>query len=91
MEAQDNNPLTRRQMVGGMTAGLAAAVTPAAFAQATGNQSTTGGQAQPLAIKRDPTTQYPRPPFPRQRSPSREKGRTWRSTIYRRRSRTHAR
>lgn len=50
--------LTRRSVVGGMAVGLAAAVTPTAMAQE---------KQAPQTVKRDPLTEYPKPPFPEQR------------------------
>ncbi|MGI3903415.1 MAG: SDR family oxidoreductase [Janthinobacterium lividum] len=59
----NENPLSRRQIVGGAGLGLAAmaAATPAS-AQATPPAMV----AKPL---QDPTTKYPRPPYPRQSQP----------------------
>ncbi len=59
MEPSDKSILSRRQVVGGLTAGLAAAVAPSALAQ--GSPATL-----PQAVKQDPTSQYPKPPFPPQ-------------------------
>lgn len=55
--------VSRRAVIGG--AGLAAAVavaTPALAQEA----AATAGEVPPQAVMRDPTTQYPRPPFPEQ-------------------------
>ena len=53
----DSDVISRRKLVGGLGAGLAAAVVPAvATAQSAGAPST----AQPV---QDPTTKYPRPPY----------------------------
>ncbi len=60
MSADDKNPLSRRQMVGGTGLGPAAAA--AAPALATAATPT----AQPL---RDPTDKYPQPPFEKQSQP----------------------
>jgi NAD(P)-dependent dehydrogenase (short-subunit alcohol dehydrogenase family) len=55
----EQNKLTRRQMVGGLGAGLAiAAVTPVLAGTEGSLQS-----AQGAAMLEDPTTKYPRPPF----------------------------
>ncbi|SEL13563.1 SDR family oxidoreductase [Nitrosovibrio tenuis] len=64
---QKNEPSApRRQFVGEVTAGLVAVLVPPAFAQegkAPADSRRTPGQSG----KRDPTTQYPRPPFRPQR------------------------
>ena len=58
MDTSDRNPISRRQVVGGVGAGVAAAsATSAALAQ--------GGTAAPQPLV-DPATKYPRPPFKRQ-------------------------
>lgn len=62
MDTNETSP-TRRQMVGGVGVTLAAAAAPA-FAPAAQAATTNG----PPAIQ-DPTTKYPRPPFPRQSQP----------------------
>ena len=64
MKPEDNASASRRQFVGGMTAGLAAAFVPPAFGQQ-GQQGSLQGRSQ--SDKKDPTTQYPRPPFPPQK------------------------
>lgn len=51
-------------MLGGMTTGLVAALTPAVLAQT--EQSGSKEQAPPQAVKQNPLTQYPEPPFKRQ-------------------------
>jgi NAD(P)-dependent dehydrogenase (short-subunit alcohol dehydrogenase family) len=51
MDFNDQNPFSRRQIVGGASVGIAAAAAPT---------------AQPL---QDPTTKYPRPPYPGQSQP----------------------
>lgn len=59
----NENPLSRRQIVGGAGLGLAAmAAASPASAQATAPAAV----AKPL---QDPTTKYPRPPYPRQSQP----------------------
>jgi NAD(P)-dependent dehydrogenase (short-subunit alcohol dehydrogenase family) len=55
----DKNKLTRRQMVGGLGAGLAVAAVSPVLA-GTGQPHTEGLTPMPLE---DPTTKYPRPPF----------------------------
>jgi hypothetical protein len=75
MKTENDAMASRRQFVGGVTAGLAAALTGPAFAQqgagsappaasvgSRGNSPRPAGQS----IKQDPTTQYRRPPFPPQ-------------------------
>jgi NAD(P)-dependent dehydrogenase (short-subunit alcohol dehydrogenase family) len=57
------NPLSRRQVIGGIATGIVAAATPAALA---GQNAT---PTPPQAAKQDPTSQYPKPPFPRQEQP----------------------
>ena len=57
MSQHDENLMSRRQLVGGLGAGIAAAATSPAFAQAT-------TAARGNAKLEDPTTKYPRPPFP---------------------------
>lgn len=54
--------ITRRAIVGGMTTGLVAALAPGIAAQST-------PQSTPQTVKRDPLTEYPKPPFPLQRQP----------------------
>ena len=65
MSIQDEKLFSRRQIVGGIGAGLAtvAAATTPAFSQST---SGGGSTAQPLE---NPTTKYPRPPFKEQPQP----------------------
>jgi NAD(P)-dependent dehydrogenase (short-subunit alcohol dehydrogenase family) len=69
MKREDDASTSRRQFVGGMTAGLAAAFVSPAFGQQ-GQQK--NGFAGPLqgpsqSIKQDPAKQYPAPPFPPQK------------------------
>ena len=69
MDSIDNGaPASRRRVVGGMATGLVAAVAAPAGAQ---QAAAPAGQPQadPQPVKRDPTGQYPRPPFPRQEQP----------------------
>jgi NAD(P)-dependent dehydrogenase (short-subunit alcohol dehydrogenase family) len=60
MDTDDRSSLSRREMLGGLAAGLAASALPAAAQQA--QYTAAAGRAPP----RDPTTQYPKPPFPKQ-------------------------
>ncbi|HEY8611169.1 MAG TPA: SDR family oxidoreductase [Roseomonas sp.] len=59
---------SRRQIMGGVTAGAAAmaAVAAPASAQGTGQSGAVPAQPSPLTQMRDPLDQYPRPPFERQ-------------------------
>lgn len=57
---------SRRQFVGEMTAGLAAVLAPPVLAQQAALAVDSPG-ASSNSGKQDPTTQYPRPPFPPQR------------------------
>ena len=57
---EDDNSVSRRRMVGGAGLGLAALAAGPASAQGAASA------AKPL---QDPTTKYPRPPFPRQTQP----------------------
>ncbi|RYG46157.1 SDR family oxidoreductase, partial [bacterium] len=65
MDPNETNTLSRRRVVGGLATGLVAAATPVAFA---GQGGTAPGapQTNPQSVKKDPTTQYPKPPFQRQ-------------------------
>ncbi len=69
MSIHEEKLLSRRQMVGGLGAGLAtvaAAATPA-FSQSTAQSTASGNStAQPM---QDPTTKYPRPPYKEQPQP----------------------
>jgi NAD(P)-dependent dehydrogenase (short-subunit alcohol dehydrogenase family) len=82
MKTEDDAIASRRQFVGGVTAGLAAALTSPAFARQDGGPASTGATAPSggaqrdtgrlpkqsrQSSKQDPTTQYRRPPFPPQR------------------------
>jgi NAD(P)-dependent dehydrogenase (short-subunit alcohol dehydrogenase family) len=64
MKPEDDASTSRRQFVGGMTAGLATAFVSPAFGQQ-GQQGALQGRSQ--SGKQDPTTQYPVPPFPPQK------------------------
>ncbi|WP_346795474.1 SDR family oxidoreductase [Halomonas sp. Bachu 37] len=68
---------SRRQVVGGLASGVAAAVAAPAFAQQSSSQGSSsqsssgqgaaaGGGDGSLMQKQDPTSQYPAPPFPEQ-------------------------
>ena len=57
----NQNPISRRKLVQGLGAGLAAVAASPALAQ-----SSTGSTAQPL---QDPRTKYPKPPYPAQDQP----------------------
>ena len=59
----NENPLSRRQIVGGAGLGLAAM---AAASPASAQAAAPAAVAKPL---QDPTTKYPRPPYPRQSQP----------------------
>jgi NAD(P)-dependent dehydrogenase (short-subunit alcohol dehydrogenase family) len=62
---EEGNSVSRRQMMGGLGAGLAAVAAAPAFAQS--NSATAQPvQAQPL---QNPTTKYPQPPFDGQSQP----------------------
>jgi NAD(P)-dependent dehydrogenase (short-subunit alcohol dehydrogenase family) len=73
MSDQDDSFLfSRRQVVGGIGAGLAAAaVARPAFADSSmrPEQGTTGKMAATAQPLQDPTTKYPKPPFPGQSQP----------------------
>ncbi|HLH12339.1 MAG TPA: SDR family oxidoreductase [Methylovirgula sp.] len=56
---------TRRLVVGGLSAGLAAAMSAPAAAQ----NANPGSQQSAWLTPQDPITQYPRPPFPAQQQP----------------------
>ena len=61
--SDNGNPLSRRQIVGGAGLGMAAMV---AAAPASAQETTAAVMPKPLE---DPTTKYPRPPYPRQSQP----------------------
>jgi NAD(P)-dependent dehydrogenase (short-subunit alcohol dehydrogenase family) len=72
MKPEDANGLPRRQVVGGVLAGLAAAtVGTTAAAQPRPAKVEVEGAAQPppQTVKKNPVTQYPKPPFQRQQQP----------------------
>ncbi len=57
--------VSRRKVIGGIAAGMAAAVTPSAMA----SQGQVDSQPSPQTIKQDPVKQYIHPPFPKQEQP----------------------
>ncbi|WP_163783019.1 SDR family oxidoreductase [Myxococcus vastator] len=63
MASDDNNPPSRRQVVGGLATGVAAALATPALAQDGG---TAPAAAAPL---QNPVTLYPKPPFAKQSQP----------------------
>ena len=69
MKSKNDASTSRREFVGGVTAGLAAALVPPALAQQGQQQSGAAGlpQGPGQSVKRDPTKQYPAPPFPAQK------------------------
>ncbi|MBA3550142.1 MAG: SDR family oxidoreductase [Nannocystis sp.] len=68
MKPKDTDRISRRQAVGGMITGIAATTVTGSvpLQQPTAPGS---GRAPAQAAKQDPTTQYPRPPFPPQQQP----------------------
>lgn len=62
MSMDDSKPVSRRQVVSGAGLGMAAAAAGPAFAQ-------NGSAPQAATDLQDPTTKYPRPPYPRQSQP----------------------
>ncbi|WP_255208202.1 hypothetical protein [Myxococcus sp. AM009] len=63
MASDDNNPPSRRQIVGGLATGVAAALATPALAQ-------DGGTAPAVAAPlQNPVTLYPKPPFAKQSQP----------------------
>ncbi|MBI0536373.1 SDR family oxidoreductase [Roseomonas sp. KE2513] len=65
MDQTNDSAPSRRQMMGGVTAGAAMAVASNALAQGT-TQGAQPTSPLPLAVPRDPRDEYPRPPFARQ-------------------------
>jgi len=68
----NDHPVSRRQMIGGLSSGLAATVaattvTAPVFASSTPGE-TPNAAALPALV--DPTTKYPKPPFKAQPQPS---------------------
>jgi len=69
MDTRDSNPLSRRQIVGGIATGLAAAMTGPAVAQGMDNNAAGAASTfhrDPLV---NPVDKYPKPPFPTQTQP----------------------
>ena len=66
MDPKDSDKTSRRQVLGKITAGVAATFASPMLAQAQGAAPTTAGAAQAptQSVKRNPVDQYPRPPFP---------------------------
>ena len=62
----DDDPISRRQLIGSVTVGLAAAAIAPRDASA---DPATPASDKPLAALRDPRPLYPRPPFPAQTQP----------------------
>jgi NAD(P)-dependent dehydrogenase (short-subunit alcohol dehydrogenase family) len=56
-----NNAPSRRQVMGGIATGVASAMAAPALTQGSGTAA-----PMPQSTLRDPTTEYPKPPFPRQ-------------------------
>ena len=69
MKPEDDTSASRRQFVGGMTAGLGAAFVSPAFGQQGQQECRPAASLQgpSQSSKQDPTTQYPIPPFPPQK------------------------
>ena len=70
-EPQDTNPLSRRQVVGGLAAGVAAGLASAIASPVEAQMAAAGTTpaAAPGGTPPNPTTQYARPPFPAQQQP----------------------
>ena len=69
MSPKDGNPFSRRQVVGGAGIGLAAAVVPPALAQSSSSPKSSTSPSAAAPPLQDPTTKYPKPPFPKQSQP----------------------
>jgi NAD(P)-dependent dehydrogenase (short-subunit alcohol dehydrogenase family) len=67
MSNNDETFFSRRQMVGGLGASIAAAAVAPAMAQSSANASS--ANAAPPQPVQDPTTKYPKPPFKSQSQP----------------------
>jgi NAD(P)-dependent dehydrogenase (short-subunit alcohol dehydrogenase family) len=65
MDPHDDNPLSRRQIVGGMATGIAAVVTGPALAQGAASAASGAAPSPPG----NPAEKYPKPPFPNQSQP----------------------
>jgi hypothetical protein len=61
MDRSDDTSISRRGVMGGAAAGLASAAAGSASAQTAGSGA--------AVAKEDPTTKYPKPPFPSQSQP----------------------
>ncbi len=68
MEPNDPKKNSRRQVLGKITAGVAASLVSPVLAQGQ-TVAAVSGRAPAQTVKRDPTAQYPRPPFPKQTQP----------------------
>lgn len=66
MDSDQKFDPARRQVVGGLVTGAAAAATAPVFAQQSQGQGGSAVEGGIAAPKQDPATQYPQPPFPRQ-------------------------
>lgn len=64
---ENDTNTSRRQFVGEMTAGLAAVLAPPVLAQQTSGPAAGAHPAAGQSRMQDPTTRYPRPPFPPQK------------------------
>lgn len=68
MDPKDTNtPPSRRAVLGGISAGMVAAAALPGVSPASAQQAGGGAAVPPQATKRNPLTQYPKPPFPEQR------------------------
>ncbi len=67
MERYNDHATTRRRFIAGLATGLAGGLVTPAFAQTEADPGGGPGQPPPQAVARNPVTQYPRPPFPKQR------------------------
>jgi NAD(P)-dependent dehydrogenase (short-subunit alcohol dehydrogenase family) len=65
VKSKNDSITSRRQFVGGVTAGLAAVLAAPALAQQRGIDASSAQSPRQSSLK-DPRTQYPRPPFPAQ-------------------------
>ena len=66
MSAMEKRVVSRRQMVGGLGSGLAAAAVAPAFGQSVVGSAGSASTGQPM---QNPTSKYPRPPFAGQSQP----------------------
>lgn len=67
MERKNDHATTRRRFIAGLATGLAGGLVTPAFAQTEADHGGGPGQPPPQAVVHNPVTQYPRPPFPKQR------------------------